>query len=132
MPDNTADTFTIAGKEYNSRLLVGTGKYKDMEETGAAIAESGAEIVTVAVWGDILGGFDPGSATWAPPDGRVDFIDILGTVEGFADLTTAPSKELCDVYPGLPDRVIDFGDISTVVDAFQGESYTLDAPVPCD
>ncbi len=41
--------FTIAGKTYSSRLLVGTGKYKDLEETGLAIAASGAEIVTVAV-----------------------------------------------------------------------------------
>lgn len=41
--------FTIAGKTYSSRLLVGTGKYKDLAETGLAIAASGAEIVTVAV-----------------------------------------------------------------------------------
>ena len=43
------DPLIIAGKTYTSRLLVGTGKYKDLEETGAAIAASGAEIVTVAV-----------------------------------------------------------------------------------
>jgi thiazole synthase len=43
------DSFTLAGKEYKSRLLVGTGKYKDMDETAEAIAASGAEIVTVAV-----------------------------------------------------------------------------------
>ena len=39
----------IAGKTYQSRLLVGTGKYKDMDETREAIQTSGAEIVTVAV-----------------------------------------------------------------------------------
>ena len=39
----------IAGKNYNSRLLVGTGKYKDFEETVKAIDASGAEIVTVAI-----------------------------------------------------------------------------------
>lgn len=39
----------IAGRVYNSRLLVGTGKYRDMEETGRAIEASGAEIVTFAV-----------------------------------------------------------------------------------
>jgi thiazole synthase len=44
-----ADTLTIAGKTYTSRLLVGTGKYKDLAETKAAIETSGAEIVTVAV-----------------------------------------------------------------------------------
>jgi thiazole synthase len=43
------DTFTIAGVAYRSRLLVGTGKYKDMEETRLAIEASGAEIVTVAI-----------------------------------------------------------------------------------
>jgi len=43
------DTFTIAGVTYNARLLVGTGKYKDFEETKLAIEASGAEIVTVAV-----------------------------------------------------------------------------------
>lgn len=39
----------IAGRVYQSRLLVGTGKYRDLAETGHAIESSGAEIVTVAV-----------------------------------------------------------------------------------
>lgn len=39
----------VAGQSYQSRLLVGTGKYKDLEETRMAIEASGAEIVTVAV-----------------------------------------------------------------------------------
>ena len=43
------DTWTVAGRRFTSRLIVGTGRYKDLEETGAAIAASGAEIVTVAV-----------------------------------------------------------------------------------
>jgi thiazole synthase len=43
------DTLTIAGKRYSSRLLVGTGKYKDFAETRAALDASGAEIVTVAI-----------------------------------------------------------------------------------
>jgi thiazole synthase len=41
--------FSIAGREYGSRLLVGTGKYKDFAETRAAIDASGTEIVTVAI-----------------------------------------------------------------------------------
>lgn len=45
----TDTKITIAGIEFNSRLLVGTGKYKDMAETGQAIEASGAEIVTFAV-----------------------------------------------------------------------------------
>ncbi|SJM91469.1 sulfur carrier protein ThiS [Crenothrix polyspora] len=43
------DSFVLAGKAYQSRLLVGTGKYKDMEETRLAIEASGAQIVTVAI-----------------------------------------------------------------------------------
>lgn len=43
------DTLEIAGRQYGSRLLVGTGKYRDMEQAGTAIAASGAEIVTVAL-----------------------------------------------------------------------------------
>ncbi|MBE9562305.1 MAG: thiazole synthase [Proteobacteria bacterium] len=45
----TDKPLTIAGKNYNSRLLVGTGKYRDLEETKLAIEASGAEIVTVAI-----------------------------------------------------------------------------------
>jgi thiazole synthase len=43
------DSLVIAGKTYASRLLVGTGKYKDFAQTRAAIEASGAEIVTVAI-----------------------------------------------------------------------------------
>ena len=46
---NVQDTLTIADREFHSRLLVGTGKYQDMAETGEAIRASGAEIVTVAI-----------------------------------------------------------------------------------
>ncbi len=43
------DSFTIAGKTYASRLLIGTGKYKDFDETRRAVEASGAQIVTVAI-----------------------------------------------------------------------------------
>ncbi|NOQ13084.1 MAG: sulfur carrier protein ThiS [Methyloprofundus sp.] len=43
------DSFSVAGQQFKSRLLVGTGKYKDMQETRLAIEASGAEIVTVAI-----------------------------------------------------------------------------------
>lgn len=45
----TLDVLTLDGKTYRSRLLIGTGKYKDFNETKAAIEMSGAEIVTVAL-----------------------------------------------------------------------------------
>jgi thiazole synthase len=43
------DPLIIAGKSYSSRLIVGTGKYRDLDETRRALAASGAEIVTVAL-----------------------------------------------------------------------------------
>ena len=43
------DTWTVAGRTFRSRLIVGTGKYKDFEQNAAAVEASGAEIVTVAV-----------------------------------------------------------------------------------
>ncbi len=47
--ESSPDPLIIAGVEYRSRLLVGTGKYKDMAETKAATEASGAEIVTIAI-----------------------------------------------------------------------------------
>ncbi len=47
--DEADEGFVVAGQRFTSRLIVGTGKYKDFEETRDAIAASGAEIVTVAV-----------------------------------------------------------------------------------
>lgn len=44
-----ADTWSVAGRTFRSRLIVGTGKYKDFAQNAAALEASGAEIVTVAV-----------------------------------------------------------------------------------
>jgi thiazole synthase len=46
---DTPDTWTVAGQTFTSRLIVGTGKYKDFAQNAAAVEASGAEIVTVAV-----------------------------------------------------------------------------------
>ncbi|MDG2522322.1 thiazole synthase [Caulobacter segnis] len=48
-PAAQADTWTVAGRTFNSRLIVGTGKYKDYPTNAAAARAAGAEIVTVAV-----------------------------------------------------------------------------------
>ena len=48
-PNENLDPLSIGGKQYSSRLLVGTGKYKDFAETRAAVEASGAQIVTVAI-----------------------------------------------------------------------------------
>ncbi|MDP2129736.1 MAG: sulfur carrier protein ThiS [Erythrobacter sp.] len=47
--DHPADSWMVAGRTFTSRLIVGTGKYKNFEQNAAAVAASGAEIVTVAV-----------------------------------------------------------------------------------
>lgn len=52
------DAFTIGQKTYRSRLIIGTGKYKDLAQTRAAIERSGAEIVTVALRRVSLSGED--------------------------------------------------------------------------
>ena len=49
LPEQIADPLLIAGRAYRSRLLIGTGKYKDFDETRRAVEASGAEIVTVAI-----------------------------------------------------------------------------------
>ena len=49
LTEQIADPLLIAGRAYRSRLLIGTGKYRDFDETRRAVEASGAEIVTVAI-----------------------------------------------------------------------------------
>src|SRR3569623_3610037 len=49
MAQTARDPLIIAGEEYQSRLLVGTGKYKDLAEPRHAVEASGAELITVAI-----------------------------------------------------------------------------------
>ncbi|MDE3010003.1 MAG: thiazole synthase [Pseudomonadota bacterium] len=64
------DALTIAGRTYASRLLVGTGKYRDFEQTRAAIEASGANIVTVAIRRTNIGqtAGEPSLLDFIPPD----------------------------------------------------------------
>ena len=64
------DKLTIAGRDYHSRLLVGTGKYRDFEQTRAAVEASGAEIVTVAIRRTNIGQLagEPSLLDFLPPD----------------------------------------------------------------
>ena len=74
MADNIRKTMTdaliIAGQTYSSRLLVGTGKYKDFAETRAAIDASGAKIVTVAIRRTNIGQHagEPSLLEFLPPE----------------------------------------------------------------
>jgi thiazole synthase len=69
------DQLVIAGKAYSSRLLVGTGKYRDFDETRRAIEASGAEIVTVAIRRTNIGQ-DPGQPSLldAVPPSRYTYL----------------------------------------------------------
>jgi len=49
IPETTTDSWTLGGRTLTSRIIVGTGKYKTLDETRLALAASGAEIVTVAL-----------------------------------------------------------------------------------
>jgi thiazole synthase len=67
---NNEDQLIIAGKSYQSRLLVGTGKYKDFAETRQAIDASGAKIVTVAIRRTNIGqnASEPSLLEFLPPE----------------------------------------------------------------
>jgi thiazole synthase len=49
LPNVNDDSWSVAGRTFTSRLIVGTGKYRDFEQNAAALVASGAEIITVAV-----------------------------------------------------------------------------------
>jgi thiazole synthase len=68
-PHENLDPLVIAGKSYSSRLLVGTGKYKDFAETKAAIEASGAQIITVAIRRTNIGqnAGEPSLLDYVPP-----------------------------------------------------------------
>ena len=72
------DPFVLAGKSYRSRLIVGSGKYRSFEETRRATEAAGAEIVTVAVGGEVV----PRSS-WADRTlAEGDQVEVLQAVQG--------------------------------------------------
>ena len=96
------DPLIIAGKSYQSRLLVGTGKYKDFEQTREAIEVSGAEIVTVAIRRTNIGQ-DPGEPSlldYVSPERYTSLPNTAGcfTAED-AVRTLRLARELLDGHP---------------------------------
>jgi thiazole synthase len=140
-----ADRFAVAGREYSSRLLVGTGKYKDLEQTRQAIEASGAEIVTVAVRRTNLGQNpgEPNILDILPPDRYT----ILPNTAGCYDAQTAVrtcrlARELLDGHrlvklEVLGDERTLFPDViatlkaaeELVADGFDVMVYTNDDPI---
>ena len=142
---NSNDTFTVAGRTFSSRLLVGTGKYKDMDETREAIKASGAEIVTIAVRRTNMGqnSDEPNILDVLPPDRYT----ILPNTAGCYDQKTAVrtcrlARELLDGHnlvklEVLGDEKTLFPDVMAtlraaeelVKDGFDVMVYTNDDPI---
>jgi len=96
------DPFILAGKTYSSRLLVGTGKYKDFAETKAAIDASGANIVTVAIRRTNIGqtAGEPNLLDYLPPDQYTLLPNTAGCYSAEdAVRTLRLARELLDGHP---------------------------------
>ena len=91
--------FTLAGRTFQSRLLVGTGKYRDMEETRLAIEASGAEIVTVAVRRTNIGQNpgEPNLLDVLPPDRYTILPNTAGCYDAVEAVRTAAWPENCSM-----------------------------------
>jgi thiazole synthase len=139
------DVLTIAGKAYRSRLLVGTGKYKDMDETRLATEASGAQIVTVAIRRSNIGQNpnEPNLLDVIPPEKYTILPNTAGcyTVED-AVRTCRLARELLDGHKlvkleVLGDEKTLFPDITAtlqaaeklVADGFDVMVYTSDDPI---
>ena len=139
------DTFTIADKVYTSRLLVGTGKYKDLEETAGAIAASGAEIVTVAIRRTNIGQEqdEPNLLDYVSPDNYTILPNTAGCFDAESALRTCRlARELLGGHDlvkleVLGDKKTLFPDIPATLHAaevlvregFQVMVYTNDDPI---
>ena len=142
---NTADTLSIAGKSYSSRLLVGTGKYKDMDETRRAVEASGAQIITVAIRRTNLGQ-DPNQPNLLDvlPPSRYTYLPNTAGCYSADDAvrTCRLARELLDghdlvklevlgdektLYPDIP-QTLQAAEI-LIKDGFKVMVYTNDDPI---
>ena len=141
------DALVIAGKSYDSRLLVGTGKYKSMDQTREAIEASGAQIVTVAIRRTNIGQNpgEPNLLDVIPPDRYTILPNTAGcyTAED-AVRTCRLARELLDGHKLVKLEVL--GDAKTlypdvtatleaahtlVKDGFDVMVYCTDDPILC-
>ena len=144
---NTAphDPLVIAGKTYRSRLLTGTGKFKDFEETRLATEAAGAEIVTVAIRRTTLGQSpnEPNLLDVLPPDRYTILPNTAGCYTADDAVRTCRlARELLDGHTLVKLEVL--GDQKTlypdvvqtlaaaeklVADGFDVMVYTSDDPI---
>ena len=145
-PQNaTNDPLVIAGKTYSSRLLVGTGKYKDFTETRAAVDASGAQIVTVAIrrmnigqdpgQPSLLNALPPAQYTYLPNTaGCYTADDAIRTLRLARELLDGHSLVKLEVlgdpqtlFPNMPET-LKAAEV-LVKDGFQVMVYCTDDPV---
>ena len=144
-PTGPGDPLVIAGRSYRSRLLVGTGKYRDLDETRRAVEASGAEIVTVAIRRTNIGQNpdEPNLLDVLPPDRYTILPNTAGcyTAED-AVRTCRLARELLDGHALVKLEVLGdertlFPDVmqtleaaeTLVAEGFEVMVYTNDDPV---
>ncbi len=140
-----SDSLVIAGKSYSSRLLIGTGKYKDFAQTRAAIEASGAQIVTVAIRRTNIGQNrnEPSLLEFLPPSKFTYLPNTAGCYNAQdAVRTLRLARELLDghdlvklevlgdphtLYPNMPETLKAAGEL--VKDGFKVMVYCSDDPI---
>src|SRR5437762_13767523 len=138
------DALVIAGRAYRSRLLVGTGKYRDFDETRRAIEASGAEIVTVAIRRTNIGqnANEPNLLEVLPPSKYTILPNTAGCYAAQdAVRTLRLARELLDghalvklevlgdaqsLYPNMPETLA--AAKTLVAEGFQVMAYCSDDP----
>ncbi len=144
-PSALADPLVIAGHAYRSRLLVGTGKYRDFDETRDAIDASGAEIVTVAIRRTNIGQTEgvaslvdavpPSQFTYLPNSaGCYTADDAVRTLklgrellDGHALCKLEVLGDARSLYPNVRETLVAAEKL--VADGFQVMVYTSDDPI---
>jgi thiazole synthase len=139
------DLLTIGGKTYRSRLLIGTGKYRDFAQTRAAVEASGAEIVTVAIRRTNIGqNRNEPSLLEALPPSRFTYLPNTAGCYTAADAvrTLRLARELLDghdlvklevlgdphtLYPNMPETLKATEEL--VKDGFKVLVYCSDDPI---
>jgi len=140
-----SDPLIIAGKHYRSRLLVGTGKYKNLEQAKASIEASGAEIITVAVRRVDLAAKDgktlaellppthytylPNSAGCYTAEEAVRTLKLAREMGGWTLVKLEVIGDKTTLYPDIVET-LKAADILTK-EGFQVMAYCNDDPISC-
>ena len=144
-PSSPPDQLNVAGRSYASRLLVGTGKYRDFEQTRRAVELSGAEIVTIAIRRTNIGqeAGQPNLLDFLPPERYTLLPNTAGCYDAKSAVRTCRlARELLDghdlvklevlgdektLYPDMPETLAAAEEL--IRDGFKVMVYTSDDPI---